>query len=178
MHLQFRQADSLQQLEQILDLQQNNLAGKLSNEEKEKEGFLTVEHGLDLLQRMNNVCGHIIATEAELVVGYALCMDPCFSDEIPVLQPMFAQLAKTMPAEYNYMVMGQVCVAKAYRGKGIFRGLYSHMKQMLKLRYDGIITEVDSSNLRSLSAHKAIGFINIGTYSSGGQDWQLLNLPI
>ena len=178
MQLLFKQADTGKELAQILSLQQENLISKLRPEEKIKEGFVTVEHDLDMLFRMNEVCGHIIARDDRTVVGYALCMHPSFAEDIPVLRPMFAQLKMVLPREYNFMAMGQVCVAKAYRGKGIFRGLYRHMSETLRPNYDGIVTEVDTKNQRSMSAHKAVGFKEIGTYSSGGQDWQLLLLEL
>jgi ribosomal protein S18 acetylase RimI-like enzyme len=176
--VQYGQADSAEELKQILVLQQRNLPGKLSIAEKHTEGFVTVEHTPELLERMNIICGHIIAKDAVAVVGYALCMHPQFYDEISVLKPMFTELESKLPAGYRYMVMGQICVAKAYRGKGIFRGLYSYMSRTLKPAYDGIVTEVDTSNQRSLNAHRAVGFKGIGTYTSGGQDWQLLVLDL
>ena len=43
----------MRELEQILDLQQRNLPKNISQEEREKEGFVTVEHDLDLLRAMN-----------------------------------------------------------------------------------------------------------------------------
>jgi predicted GNAT family N-acyltransferase len=176
MQVLYKQADSLEELGQILALQQANLSAKLSPLEKAEEGFVTVEHNLDILHRMNQACGHIIAKSANIVVGYALCMHPSFSEDIAILRPMFTQLSKVLPTGYRYMAMGQVCVSKAFRGKGIFRGLYLHMSQTLKPGYDGIATEVDTCNQRSLNAHKAVGFKEIGTYASGGQDWHLLLL--
>ena len=59
----YKQAESLKELEQILDLQQRNLPKNISQEESTKEGFVTVEHTLDLLKSMNDVCGHIIAVD-------------------------------------------------------------------------------------------------------------------
>ena len=178
MQVQYDQADSAEELKQILVLQQRNLPGKLSIAEKHTEGFVTVEHTPELLERMNIICGHIIAKDAVAVVGYALCMHPQFYDEISVLKPMFTELESKLPAGYRYMVMGQICVAKAYRGKGIFRGLYRLMSQKLKPDYEGVITEVDARNLRSLNAHTAVGFRLISSYTSGGQNWRLLHLSL
>lgn len=178
MKLRYKQAETTKELKQILALQQSNLPEKLSAREKEKEGFVTVRHRLELLQEMNAVCGHIIAIDGSRVVGYALCMHPSFSKDIPVLQPMFVQLSRLLPSDYKYMVMGQVCVAKGYRGRGIFRGLYDCMKAKMPLNFKAIITEVDATNLRSLHAHQAVGFITLDTYPSGGQDWHLLRLDV
>lgn len=177
MALYYTQARHPQELEQILRLQQCNLPECLNAREKLEEGFLTVRHTLQQLHRMNEACGHIIARDGKLVVGYALCMSPSFEGEIPVLDPMFEQLKRWLPDTCRYMVMGQVCVDKAYRGQGIFRGLYRKMQEVLKGTYDTIITEVDAANLRSLTAHKAIGFTEMGCYTSGERVWHLIQLP-
>lgn len=172
----YKQASTQKELEQILRLQQKNLFKSLSANEKEKEGFLTVEHTMDILQEMNEECGHIIAVEHGNVVGYALCMHPKFADSIEVLRPMFIEINKTLKGKENYMVMGQICVAKPYRGKGVFRNLYLTMKDKLPEGFDTIITEIDGKNTRSINAHKAVGFQELKTYVSDGKEWKLVLL--
>ncbi|MER3375564.1 MAG: GNAT family N-acetyltransferase [Allomuricauda sp.] len=172
----YKQASSEQELEQILLLQQENLVNSLSCEDREKEGFLTVEHSMEILKAMNERCGHIIAVENGDVIGYALCMHPAFSDSIEVLQPMFIEINKVVEGKANYMVMGQICVAKNYRGKGIFRNLYLTMKNRLPEGFDTIITEVDGKNKRSLAAHAAVGFKTLKVYTDGGREWHLISL--
>lgn len=172
----YEQASTLAQLEEILSLQQLNLPTNLTIKEKEQEGFLTVEHSLDFLQEMNNECPHIVAVEYGKVVGYALCMHPKFANSIEVLKPMFYEISKVVQNNSNYMVMGQICVSKEYRGKGVFRGLYKAMREKLPKGFDTIITEVDAKNQRSMHAHEAIGFIELKRYSSGGKEWSLIIL--
>lgn len=172
----YKQASSAQELEQILSLQQNNLAKSLTTDELENEGFLTVEHSMDILQAMNEECGHIIALEDGEVIGYALCMHPKFADSIEVLRPMFVEINKVMAGKSNYMVMGQICVSKSHRGQGIFRNLYLTMKNKLPEGFDTIITEVDGQNKRSLSAHAAIGFQTLKVYLAGEKEWHLIEL--
>ena len=70
--------------------------------------------------------------------------------------------------------MGQVCIDKAYRGQGVFRGLYQKMKVELHKKYDLLITEVAANNPRSLRAHNAIGFKDLLIYQSGAIDWHLI----
>lgn len=172
----YKQADTLQELEQILDLQQRNLPKNISQEESTKEGFVTVEHTMDVLQAMNEVCGHIIAVDEGQVVGYALCMHPKFAGDIEVLRPMFHEIDKALEGKVDYMAMGQICVAKTHRGQGIFRKLYQTMKEKLPKGFDTIITEVDGKNKRSLAAHAAIGFITLSTYPSDGKQWHVIML--
>lgn len=176
MKLNYQQASGRAHLEQILELQRNNLPENLSPEEKKAEGFLTVRHNLTLLDEMNSVCGHTIAMDGEILAGYALSMHPAFAKDIPVLQPMFAELKRVLAPDTRFMVMGQVCVAKPYRGLGVFRGLYSSMRRYLHNDYEWIITEVDATNTRSLKAHFAIGFTGLGAYHSGGQNWEIIGM--
>ena len=173
--LLYKQAVTQGELQQILDLQQRNLPKNLSMEEREHEGFVTVEHELELLREMNDACGHIIAKEGEELLGYALCMHPKFGDRIEVLEPMFKELDNPFQKEKDYMVMGQVCVAKGHRGKGVFRGLYQKMKEILPQGFTSIITEVDAKNKRSLAAHTAIGFRTIRIYHHQGKEWHIMH---
>lgn len=174
--ISYKQASTISQLEQILALQQRNLPKSLSTEEKEKEGFLTVEHSLGFLKEMNDECPHIIALEHGRVIGYALCMHPKFASSIEVLKPMFHEINKLTQNNCNYMVMGQICIAKEHRSKGIFKGLYTNMKEKLPKGFDTIITEVDTKNKRSLNAHIALGFTELKKYASEGKDWHLILL--
>jgi len=164
------------ELQQILSLQQKNLISNLNSGEKEKEGFVTVSHTLELLTEMNAACPHIIAKAQDKVVGYALCMHPRFGNDIEVLKPMFKEIAMVMFKSEPYMVMGQICIDKEYRRQGIFRKLYQTMRNTIQPDFNSIITEVDSNNLRSLEAHYAVGFKDLKTYSAGGQDWKLIVL--
>ncbi len=164
------------ELLQILELQKANLPSVLSETELEVEGFVTVVHSLDLLHRMNERCAHVLAKSGDQVVGYALCMHPDFSKEIEILKPMFQQIEKVLPAEEPYLIMGQVCIDKAYRKRGIFRGLYNKMLGQYKGEFTQIITEVDERNQRSSRAHYAIGFKDLIQYQSSGRTWYLIVL--
>lgn len=172
----FTRCTTQNELQQILDLQKKNLGIHLKLEEKEREGFVTVSHSLELLTQMNTVCPHIIAKDGDRVAGYALCMHPSFSNDIEILKPMFLELETLLSHRASYMVMGQICIAKEYRKQGIFRKLYGTMKDMVLPEFQGIITEVDATNHRSLQAHYAMGFTELKTYVSGGQEWKLIVL--
>jgi len=168
------------QLHKILQLQKINLSQELSTSEKEIEGFVTAHHAFDILKKMNTICAHCIAKVNGNVVAYALCMDKRFKNEIDVLKPMFEEIESSLvnqPKEFsNYITMGQICIDKNHRKKGIFRGLYNFMKLELKNQFDCIITEVDAKNIRSSNAHKAIGFELLKTYTASNKIWELIIL--
>jgi ribosomal protein S18 acetylase RimI-like enzyme len=175
MEIYYCTATTDEELKEILALQNRNMFTTISDEEREKEGFVTVMHSFDILKQMNSICPHIIAKDISKVVGYTLSMHPNFGDDIPVLKPMFKELESLKIK--NYLVMGQVCVDKDYRKKGVFRELYATMKKEYKNNYATIITEVDVTNTRSFNAHKAIGFELLHSYESLGQQWNIIALP-
>ncbi len=174
MELNYCRVQSKKELKQILVLQKSNLWANLTAQERLKEGFVTVSHTLEILQRMNNACAHIIAKNGDLVVGYALCMHPKFAHEIELLIPMFNEIDGVIPMGEKYVAMGQICIDKKYRGSGIFRKLYETMKQAIQPEFNSIVTEVDAQNTRSLQAHYSIGFNDLKVYESGGQEWCLI----
>ncbi|WP_340199584.1 GNAT family N-acetyltransferase [Ascidiimonas sp. W6] len=166
------------EIQQILDLQNENHFSSVSSKDKEEEGFLTVRHDYRLLDDMNKSCPHIIAVTKEKVIGYALSMLPSFGNQIPILQPMFNQLTSLLP-DYkmevaDFVIMGQICIAKEYRKQGVFRGLYNRMIEELNGNYLGLITEVNMKNTRSLNAHYAVGFKTLLKHHANGQDWNLI----
>lgn len=171
----YKRSNTTEELQQILELQRRNLPHSLTSEEKLLDGFVTVEHDLEILSRMNNSCAHVIAKDGTMVIAYALCMHPKFGHEIEVLRPMFAEISNLEVIE-NFIVMGQVCIDKHYRKQGVFRTLYEEMLSGIKPEFQMIITEVDIKNSRSLNAHLGIGFEEMSRYHAGGQDWALICL--
>jgi len=172
--IQYKRVESTKELQQILELQNANFSAYISEEEKRNEGFVTVQHDFDLLQSMNNKCNHTIAVYNNKVIGYALSMHKEFQNNIEILAPMFTEIDISLKKDATYIVMGQICIDKKFRKQGVFRGLYTFMKQQLELQFDMVITEIDNSNTRSLNAHFNIGFKHLKTYTSNKQNWQLI----
>lgn len=171
----YKRAESNEELNQILELQRINLKSVISTEEKEIEGFVTIHHSFEILKTMNEKCAHIIAKNNDKVVGYALCMLKEFKKDIELLKPMFQQIEGCLKNDENYFTMGQICIDRMFRKQGVFRGLYSFMKEQLQSEFDVLITEVDFANERSLNAHYAIGFKLLHSYNSNNQDWALIS---
>jgi len=174
----YKKAESTEELNQILYLQQINSPESISEEESINEGFITARHSFNILKQMNDLCAHTIAKYDDKVVGYALSMVKAFKNDIEVLAPMFDKIEMSIPLNTNYIVMGQICVDKLYRKQGIFKGLYHFMKSQMKSEYDMIITKVDAKNTRSMNAHYAIGFKVLYSYRSNNQDWEILSWDI
>lgn len=181
MPLTYRFSNSIADLLAILDLQKRSLPGVQPKHLEEQDGFVTVEHDIDLLQKIHGGLGHTVATCEGKVIGYALTMLPIYFNDIEVLGPMFEEIDKLSVEggplnESTFLVMGQVCIDSDFRGKGAFRQMYGFMKTQFAGQFDFIITEIDVRNTRSLSAHLAIGFNTIHEYQSDGHHWALVAL--
>lgn len=171
----YTRATADEQLAQILALQARNSKEQQTEQTVREEGFITVRHKMGLLKRMNKCCPHILAMDGAKVAGYALCMHPKFEAEIPIIAPMFKRARRLLPNK-NFIVMGQVCIGKKYRKKGVFRKLYEVMWEAVHPEYDCIVTEVDNNNQRSLKAHLGIGFKVLETYTADEREWHLISL--
>ena len=179
MAVQFTTAQTPKDLEQILALQSINLPVNISKEEATKQGFVTVHHNYDLLAAMNQPYPHIIAKAADAVVGYALVMLPSFSDQVEVLKPMFQTINSLTYLDQplnqmTYFVMGQVCVAKDFRGQQVFSDLYQKMKTEMSSHFDCIVTEIATRNTRSIRAHEKVGFETIHIYEDETEEWAIV----
>lgn len=177
----YHRVKTSEELKEILDLQKRNLAENLVEEEKLKEGFVTLKHTFEILKKMNDACAHCVAKKEGKVVGFVLSMLQSFRNDVPLLIPMFKEIDKAISEanlSLNYIVMGQVCVDKSVRGKGVFRGLYNYMATEMKTRFDTILTEVDTKNIRSSNAHKSIGFELLKKYESNNQIWEIIILKL
>lgn len=171
--------NSSEELEQILQLQQLYLRGKTSRAEEADQGFLTVEHTLDTLTRMHRLEPSIIVKNDHELAGYALVMTRECRNFIPILAPMFENLdhlsyRNQLLSSYRFYVMGQVCVAKAYRGQGVFDLLYHKHKELLQSRYDFVITEIATRNTRSIRAHERVGFKPLHIYRDETDEWSVV----
>lgn len=181
MAIQFKLTETEAELRGILDLQKQNLLSQISEEERNDQGFVTVQHSLDQLQLMHRIESHVIAKDEEKVIGYILAMTKESKDLVPILVPMFEQFdrlifGEKLLSDYNYMVIGQICVDKSYRGQGIFDKMYELYRSTFSDRYDFAITEIALSNLRSLKAHQRLGFRIIHEFNDSTQNWAIVLL--
>jgi ribosomal protein S18 acetylase RimI-like enzyme len=170
--MQARQVANQGELEQILRLQRANHLDAVTADERAAEGFLTVEHDLPLLERMHVIAPSIVALDGTELAGYALVMPVECRALIPMLVPMFDRLDAL--GMTSYYIMGQICVAKQYRGRGVFDALYAAHREHLGARYARCVTEVATRNTRSMRAHERVGFTILEQYRDATDEWALL----
>lgn len=171
---------SSKDLKGILELQRQNLKQDLTPEQIKAQGFVTVSHSLDDLEKMHGYEPNIVAKDGDAIAAYVLAMTDQSKNDIPRLVEMYESFDDISyhgkpVSDYHYIVVGQVCVGYDYRGKGLFDECYKAYKDCFKDRYDFAITEIASINLRSMNAHKRIGFEVIHTYTdSSSVEWNVV----
>jgi hypothetical protein len=160
-------------------LQTSNLKFLLTEDEIQKEGFVTAEYTVPFLERMNALEPSIIAKEGDRVVGYALVATKALYGAHDLLDDLFRQIDQLTfkgvdLRETNYVVVGQLCVAKSHRGLGVVQKMYEFYRQELSDRYTYLITDVVDQNPRSVKAHLKAGFEIIGSLDYGGSRWHIV----
>ena len=167
------------ELEQISVLNKKNLKQNISAEEKQQEGFVTWLYPLDLLQQIHELASSVIVKEDDIVVGYALVTLKKAGEFHPDLKTMISNLEtlryNNKPLNsYSYYIMGQVCINKVYRGRGVFYMLFQHHKKLYSGNYELLVTEISARNHRSQKAHEKIGFKTIHTYHDAIDEWNVV----
>lgn len=179
MNLKVTTAISIDELSQISRLNFANLRENLSTEEKVSEGFVSWPYPTELLEKMNQLSPSIIVKDDNKVIGYALTLPAeaapfhsdlrAFMEHINNLEYLNRKLST-----YRFYFMGQICIDKAYRGKKIVDLLYQGHKNHFINQFDLLVTEVSTSNVRSLKAHEKIGFKTIHTYRDAIDEWDVI----
>ncbi len=168
-----------EELEQIYNLNKQNIKQNLTADEKQQQGFVTWLYSLELLQQMHQLAPSVIAKDGDKVVGYALVTPREASGFHPDLATMIAHTevvqykGKTLH-DYRYYIMGQICIAKEYRSKGLFSKLYEQHQTLHSHDFDLLVTEVSTSNIRSQRAHEKVGFTTIHTYNDVEDEWNVV----
>lgn len=172
-------ANTTNDLQQILQLQKQNLAGHIDESEMKTQGFVTLRHSLKELEQMNNLAPSVIIKDDSKVVGYALTMLKECKQIIPDLEAMFRLFdsltwSDKLLNNYSFYVMGQVCIHKDYRGKGLFEQLYFHHKKIYSSKFELFLTEIATRNHRSLRAHEKVGFKTIHIHRDNLDEWAVV----
>ncbi|MFN4081705.1 MAG: GNAT family N-acetyltransferase [Saprospiraceae bacterium] len=172
-----------EEIAQLLALQARNVYEALDRQSQQSQGFLSVTHTPALLRAMNADCPQIIAKSGDLLCGYCLVMSRQFDRALPDLIPFFETLytlswrGTPLASEARrWFVMGQVCVHEAFRGQGVFDGLYTALRERYHEAFDFTVTEVADLNKRSMRAHERVGFQPLHRYTDDafGRDWTVI----
>ena len=170
-----------QDVRDIMDLQAQNHTSVVTEATRQLQGFVTVRHDFDILNRMNQAYPSVIARSEDQLAGYALMMPRSFRPHIPILEPMFQRLDhlswRNAPlTDQQWFIMGQICVAETFRAQGILDGMYRHLRKVWESEFNFVITEISERNPRSMRAHERVGFETLYAYTNPGtgEDWRVV----
>ncbi len=167
------------QLEKIKILQEQNLRSALTIAEAAKEGFLTAEYSIEFLEKMHDATPSIIVMDGDVLAGYALATTKEVGIHHNLIKDLFAAIDRisyesTMLKDRAYIIIGQLCVAKNYRGMGLVQKMYNTFRDEYAVAYEYCLTDVAEDNPRSLKAHLKSGFQVVDTLRYGGIGWDIV----
>ena len=167
------------ELDGIRLLQRENLRKLIGETEAGKEGFLTAEYSMEMLQQMHRFQPSIIAKDGDTIAGYVIITTKNSYGQHPLLDSLFDSINLLdyngiNLKNINYILVGQLCVGKAYRGTGLVQKMYTYYQQSLSKAYQYLITDVAQENPRSIKAHLKTGFEIIHTIEYGGIGWDIV----
>jgi len=180
--IEFTTVSRPREVELILALQAENHRDHVDAATAASDGFTSVRHDPAVLQAMNLAHPSVIALSGGQLAGYCLMMAQEFRGDVPVLQPMFELLERlhwrgeALAGNPRWFVMGQVCVARAFRGRGVFDGMYDQLRRVYSPHFDFTVTEVSQRNARSLRAHRRVGFETLHVHADAqtGENWEVV----
>src|SRR6185295_7957117 len=153
----------------ILALQEANLFDNLSAEAR-LEGFLSARFSSEQLVQIDRDVGVLVARDVERVSGYLCASGVELNRQFPLLLAMIERYGEVTfqertLADQKSFVYGPVCVDRAYRGRGVLRGLFRTLLREVAARFDAGVAFVAEANQRSLAAHVAgLGMHDVGKF--------------
>ena len=134
---------------------------------------------METLQQMHQLAPSIIAKDGDKVAGYVIVTTKESYGQHPLLDSLFDSIDAlnfngSLLKDVKYISIGQLCVAKAYRGMGLVQKMYSYYQECLSSEYQYLITDVAQENPRSIKAHLKTGFQIIHPIEYDGNDWDIL----
>lgn len=167
-------------LDGIMRLQRANLEATLGTEAALRDGFVTVVHTREALAAMHALAPSVVVKDkgSGEVIAYAIVMPVECRAFVPVLDEMFEKLGQLDLGGARIYIMGQICIAREWRGQGIFEALYDAHRRWFADRWDLCVTDVALRNTRSLRAHERVGFKRLLEYRDAQDEWAMIALDL
>jgi GNAT superfamily N-acetyltransferase len=162
----------------FLALQERNLLIHVP-ESKQAGGFVTTPFTEAQLQEILVKEDVFVALHEGEVMGYVVCASWSYLSQYLI----FAFMMKLLPSvtafeeavtERNSYQYGPVCVAEAWRGKGVFEQLFAYARAQMQAKYPYALTFVNKRNRRSFEAHtRKLGLRPLQEFSFSGQHFHM-----
>lgn len=180
--MDFRRATA-EDFSDILKLQATSFIDNLSTEDL-TDGFLSAEFTCPQLGEIANDVALLVASDKGRILGY-LCTCSCdYYKQVPLLATMIRSLDSILYlgkplSSYNLFIYGPVCIDKAYRGRGLLRGLYEVLQGEVSGKFEVGTAFVSKDNSHSLAAHvNGLGMASAGEFDFRGRIYDILAFSI
>jgi hypothetical protein len=179
--LVFRKAEP-QDYSQIVMMQNENLNTMLTSEEKASGGFLSVPLKVEDFRVMNQEIAVVVASWGKEVIAYH-CASSCqYYQFVPLCAYMMERFAHVLYdgkplVHYTCFVVGPMCIAKNYRGKGIYLKLWQELTKHIPAGLEMGVGPASEANPRALHVHtQKAGMLVVDRFSFNDQRYVTLAL--
>ena len=158
----------------IVQLNSVNFIGNLAEDDR-KDGFLSAVFTLEQTAAMAEDLGTTIAIVDGVLAGFLCAFRNGFNHGSSVVAKMIESYDRMrfegkLLSSLNSYVYGPVCIDRAFRRKGLLRGLYEAQKKGLAGQFDIGVALISRDNPHSLKAHVAgLGMSEIGDFEINGR---------
>ncbi len=145
------------------------------------QGFLTGHFDVAKVSAFNADLGILVADAEGEVVGFPCSPTRDFARHAPILRALLDACAKAEfegrpVAALRAFFYGPVCVALAWQGRGVARGLYRALKHEFASRFDVGLLFIDDDNPHSLAVHeRSFGMTRIGSFQFSQRRYAILS---
>jgi len=157
----------------IGQLNSANYIANLSEDER-RDGFLSAVFTMEQTAAMAEDLGTTVAIVNGQVAGFLCAFRNDFDHGSPVVAKMIESYERLsfqgkLLNAYKSYAYGPVCIDRAYRRKGLLRGLYQEQKRELAGRFEVGVALIARINRHSLDAHvQGLGMIDVGSFEVNG----------
>jgi predicted GNAT superfamily acetyltransferase len=157
----------------IMRLNAANFIANLSEDER-ADGFLSALFTLEQTAAMAEDLGTTVALVDGTLGGFLCAFRNDFDHGSPVVAKMIESYDRfrfdgKVLSSYNSYAYGPVCIDRAFRRKGLLRGLYEAQKKELAGKFEVGVALIARDNRHSLQAHVAgLGMAEVGDFEVNG----------
>ncbi len=160
----------------LLKLQKENVA--VPNEER-SGGFLSAEFTAEQLRVMHESAGIVVAFAGDTLAAYFCLSTFEVNKDAPIVVAMReamrdAVLDQRALDSYSFVVAGPICIARPYRGTGLFERLYDFAAAHFGGRFELAVAFIARDNQRSVNAHVKVGMSPIAQFEYRGTSYELV----
>lgn len=157
----------------IVRLNSANYVANLTADERQ-DGFLSAVFTMAQTAAMAEDLGTTVAIVDGVLAGFLCAFRNDFDHGSPVVAKMIESYDRMwfegkLLSQYNTYAYGPVCIDRAYRRKGLLRGLYEAQKQELAGKFEVGVALIARTNPHSMQAHVVgLGMTEVSDFEVNG----------